>query len=148
MRIVYIEDEPPPVPVSAPMTVACTVTFHANGGAVSPTTRAVTRGRAVGALPTPTRSGYSFVGWFSAASGGTQISAETVVTASVTYYAHWMATQYTESFDRQGGSGGMLSVTVTYGSALPSISVPTRAVNRYRRLAQGSRRSRKGFSAR
>ena len=74
-----------------------TVTFDANGGSVSPTTRSVVGGETVGDLPTPTRSGYTFAGWFTAESGGTQISAATTVTANVTYYAHWTA---------NGGGGG------------------------------------------
>lgn len=70
-----------------------TVTFNPNGGTVSETSRSVAPGTAVGALPTPTRSGsYSFDGWYTAASGGTQISASTTVSANVTYYAHWSNT--------------------------------------------------------
>ena len=68
---------------------SCTVTFNANGGSVSPVSRIVTVDTAVGTLPTPTRSGYSFDGWFTAANGGVQVTASTVVRASVTYYAHW-----------------------------------------------------------
>ncbi len=70
-----------------------TVTFNAYGGVVVEATRMVTSGAAVGTLPTPTRSGYTFTGWFTAASGGTQISTSTKVTVNVTYYAHWMAIQ-------------------------------------------------------
>ena len=43
----------------------------------------------VGELPTATRRGSAFVGWFTAAEGGTQVTAETIVAADVTYYAHW-----------------------------------------------------------
>lgn len=76
-----------------------TVTFNPNGGTVSETSRSVAPGTAVGALPTPTRSGsYSFDGWYTAASGGTQISASTTVSANVTYYAHW-------TYTGGGGSG-------------------------------------------
>ncbi len=76
-----------------------TVTFNPNGGTVSETSRSVASGTAVGALPTPTRSGsYSFDGWYTAASGGTQISASTTVSANVTYYAHW-------TYTGGGGSG-------------------------------------------
>ena len=49
-----------------------TVTFNANGGSVSPATRDVAHGSAIGTLPTPTRDGYAFVGWFARASGGTR----------------------------------------------------------------------------
>ncbi len=76
-----------------------TVTFNPNGGTVSEASRSVASGTAVGALPTPTRSGsYSFDGWYTAASGGTQISASTTVNANVTYYAHW-------TYTAGGGSG-------------------------------------------
>lgn len=76
-----------------------TVTFNPNGGTVSETSRSVAPGTAVGALPTPTRSGsYSFDGWYTAASGGTQISASTTVSANVTYHAHW-------TYTGGGGSG-------------------------------------------
>ena len=40
-------------------------------------------------MPTPTWSGYTFDGWFTAASGGARVTASTVVTGNVTYYAHW-----------------------------------------------------------
>ena len=66
-----------------------TVTFNANGGVVSPATRVVEKGGIVGTMPTPTRSGYSFVGWFTSASGGTKVTTATVVTGNVTYYAQW-----------------------------------------------------------
>ena len=66
-----------------------TVTFNANGGAVSPATRVVEKGKTVGDLPVPTRSGYSFVGWFTSANGGAKVTTATVVTGNVTYYAQW-----------------------------------------------------------
>lgn len=66
-----------------------TVTFNANGGTVSEATRNVNENAAVGTLPTPTYSGHTFEGWFTAVSGGTQATAATVITANVTYYAHW-----------------------------------------------------------
>lgn len=55
-------------------------------------------GEAVGELLTPERNGYDFVGWFTADVEGEQISAETVVTADVTYYAHWTPTAYDISY--------------------------------------------------
>ena len=67
----------------------CTVTFDANGGMTAESMRKVTYGSAVGALPTATRNGYTFDGWFTAASGGTQVTDATKVTGDVTYYAHW-----------------------------------------------------------
>ena len=74
---------------NAPAPVQNTVTFNANGGSGSPTTRTVESGASVGTLPTPTRNGWTFTGWFTAVAGGTQVSAATKVTADVTYYARW-----------------------------------------------------------
>lgn len=67
------------------------VTFNANGGTVSTTSKTVTYGQTYGTLPTPTRIGYKFDGWFTEASGGTQVKSSTTVsiTANQTLYAHW-----------------------------------------------------------
>ena|GEM_PF-4564728 len=68
-----------------------TVTFNANGGSVSPASRNIQAGTTVGTLPTPTRTGFTFVGWFTAQTGGTQVTANTVVNGNVTYWARWTA---------------------------------------------------------
>ena len=65
------------------------VTFDANGGTASVASKKVESGATVGELPTATREGYVFLGWFTAAVGGMQVMAATVVTEDVTYYAHW-----------------------------------------------------------
>lgn len=49
-----------------------TVTFNANGGTCSTPSKSVLRGNPAGTLPTPSRSGYDFTGWYTSASGGTQ----------------------------------------------------------------------------
>lgn len=73
-----------------PIVINCNVFFDTNGGSVSPETRTVNRGAAVGTLPTSTRSKYKFLGWYTAPEGGTKISATTKVTSDVTYYAQWV----------------------------------------------------------
>ena len=50
-------------------------------------------------LPTPTRSGYTFNGWFTAASGGEQVTVDTVFSQDSMIYAQWTAVS-------TGGSGG------------------------------------------
>ena len=46
----------------------------------------------LGTLETPTRTGYTFAGWFTEATGGTQISSTTKTPVTdTTYYAHWNA---------------------------------------------------------
>lgn len=74
-----------------------TLTFNANGGSVSTASKVVANGAQYGTLPTPTRTGYTFAGWYTAASGGTKVSTTTVMGASnVTVYAHWTANTNTK----------------------------------------------------
>lgn len=85
-----------------------TVTFNANGGSCATSSRDVNMGSAIGSLPTPTRSGYSFVGWYASKDGGTApITSSTVISDAVTYYAHWTSNRTTGnriSFNANGGS--------------------------------------------
>ena len=65
-----------------------------NAGATYSTNASVTlyaqyANPSIGLLPTPTRSGYAFDGWYTAANGGTKITDSTKVTANTTVYAHW-----------------------------------------------------------
>ncbi len=72
----------------------------------------------IGSLPTPTRSGYAFDGWYTAANGGTKITDSTKVTANTTVYAHWIANTYTVSYNVNGGTGSIASQTKTYDTNL------------------------------
>lgn len=106
-----------------------TLTYDVNGGnALSPDHKSVTYNTAYGELPTPTRTGYTFVGWYTQATGGTAVSSSTIMGAGdVTIHAHWTANIYTVQFDKQSGSGGTASVNATYDSAMPPATAPTRA---------------------
>ena len=74
-----------------------TVTFDANEGTVEPAEKTVTYGSTYGELPTPTRKGYTFVGWFTSAKDGRQVKADAEVTTAAdrTLYAHWTQNIYT-----------------------------------------------------
>ena len=104
------------------------VTFDANGGVCDIAGDIVLNGGEVGPLPTPTREGYTFAGWFTAASGGTQITTSTKVTANVTYYAHWTekVTYYTATFNANGGTVSPTTRTVKGGSTVGTLPTPTR----------------------
>lgn len=67
------------------------VTFDPQGGTVSPTSIEVTPpATKCGTLPTPSRTGYTFAGWYTGTSGtGTQFTSNTPVTASIKVYANW-----------------------------------------------------------
>lgn len=107
-------------------TTTYTVTWNANGGSVSP---ASSSGVTVTA-PTPTRTGYSFNGWYTAASGGTlAVSAGGSYTPSsnITLYAQWTANTYTVSYNANGGAGAPTSQTKTHDVTLTlSATTPTR----------------------
>ena len=80
-----------------------TLTANANGGTIPTTTgwtiasgnatatKSVNYNATYGTLPTPTRSGYHFVGWYTATSGGSAVSSSTTMTSTsgATIYARW-----------------------------------------------------------
>ena len=110
----------PPVPEP----VVYTIRFDANGG-VGDTVSSYNAGSTLGELPTPSREGYEFVGWFTAASGGTQVAASTVVTGPKTLYAKWTIKSYEVVFDANGGNGGVTK-SYTHGVTLDELPTPTR----------------------
>jgi uncharacterized repeat protein (TIGR02543 family) len=85
-------------------------------------------------MPEPTRTGYDFGGWYTAANGGgTQFTASTPVTADATVYAKWTALQYTITFNLDGGNIDGVTTAQTrnasYNSTVANTPTPTR--NRY-----------------
>ncbi len=76
-----------------------TLYYDANGGSVSPSSKTVTYNSTIGTLPTPTRSGFSFNGWFTSPSGGSQVTSNTTyATAGDSFiYARWTANSPTWS---------------------------------------------------
>lgn len=105
-----------------------TVTFDpGDGGSVTPTSKTVTYGSTYGTLPTPSKTGYNFDGWFT--SGGDQIQAGDTVslTGNLTLYAHWTVKSTSITFNKRDGTGGADSATLTYGQSASDISVPTKA---------------------
>ena len=117
-----------------------TVTANANGGTISTTsgwtvasggataTKQVTYDSTYGTLPTPTRTGYDFQGWFTAQNDGSKVeSSTTVKTASNhTIYAHWKEATYTITFNPNGGSVSPTTKNVTYNSTYGTLPTPTK----------------------
>ncbi len=105
-----------------------TVTFNANGGITPTSSLVLPYGSMYGILPTPTRAGYTFDGWYTSATGGTEIESSTIVTtpSNHTLYAHWTANPYTVTFNANGGTTPTASKTVTYGSTYGILPAPTR----------------------
>ncbi len=65
------------------------ITLNANGGTVSTKSIKVKDGQKYGNIPDPTYSGYKFLGWYTKAKGGDQVTSSTKATSDATIYAHW-----------------------------------------------------------
>jgi len=85
----------------------------------------------------PTRTGYTFLGYYSAASGGTKYIEPTgeftdafysaTISAATTITAHWQANTYSLSFNYNGGTISTLSKTVTFGTAIGTLPTTTQS---------------------
>lgn len=107
-----------------------TVSYNANGGSGAPSAQTKTYDTALTLTSTkPTRTGYSFKGWATSASGAVVYASGAKYTnnAAVTLYAVWAANTYTVSYNANGGTGAPANQTKTYGKTLTlSSAEPTR----------------------
>jgi uncharacterized repeat protein (TIGR02543 family) len=110
-----------------------TVSYSANGGSGAPGSQTKTYGVTLTlSSTTPTRSGYTFQGWATSASGGVAYSPGGTYTdnASITLYAVWSEdgpTTYSVWYNANGGTGAPASQTKTHGVPLTlRTGVPTR----------------------
>ena len=71
-----------------------------------------------GTLAVPSRPGYAFEGWYTAKTGGTQVTGNTIyqIQGPCTYYAQWEAKSYTITWDL--GDGKTKTTQQTYGETL------------------------------
>ena len=104
------------------------VIFDVQGGYVSPASKKVTNGEPYGPLPSPTRDGHSFDGWYTG--GGTRIYSSTIVDLSedLRLYAHWtpIPESYTVTFDANEGYVSPDSKKVTNGESYGQLPAPRR----------------------
>ena len=105
-----------------------TVTFNANGGSVTTQSKTVTYDSTYGTLPTPVRTNYDFLGWYTDPTNGTKVESTTTVkiTNNQTLYAHWQLSTITITYDANGGSVSPTSVEITKGSSISELPTPTR----------------------
>jgi uncharacterized repeat protein (TIGR02543 family) len=111
-----------------------TVTFDRQSGTGGTSSVTATSGASMPSATAPTRTGYTFGGYFSATNGsGTQYYSSSMgsvrtwnIPANTTLYAKWTANPYTVTLNNQSGTGGTSSVTVTYDASMPSATAPTR----------------------
>lgn len=114
-----------------PKLASYTVAYNANGGSGAPSSQTKWHGKALTISSTkPTKSGYTFQGWATSASGGVAYASGASYTgnAALTLYAVWKANTYTVKFDANGGTGAPANQTKTHGTTLKlSSTKPTRA---------------------
>ncbi len=105
-----------------------TLKYDANEGSVSPTYKIVKYGDVYGTLPLPKRANYSFDGWFTSASEGSQVSDLTKVRSSsnITIYAHWTPNPVTLTYNPNGGKVSPSSNTLSYGDSYGTMPEPER----------------------
>lgn len=89
-----------------------TVTFDSQGGS-HVSSQTVKEGTTI-SLPTPTRDGYKFLGWYTEATGGSKVTSLTV-TKNVTLYAHWEkeSSETVEEVTLTGGDSKSIGVTLS-----------------------------------
>ena len=84
---------------------------------------------AIGTLPVASKEGHTFNGWFTSATGGTQITTATKVTADVTYHAQFTINKY--SFSIGVTPAGYGSVDVASITQIPHGTTVTSSGNTF-----------------
>ncbi|MTA90273.1 MAG: hypothetical protein F2536_05110, partial [Actinobacteria bacterium] len=103
-----------------------TITYDSNGGS-SASNGTFTVGGSGLTLPTVTRTGYTFAGWYEASDfSGSQLTSPYSPTQTRTVYAKWTANTYNVTYDEKGGST-VTDGTFTTGGSVELPSAPTRA---------------------
>jgi uncharacterized repeat protein (TIGR02543 family) len=107
---------------------AVTVTFNLNGGnsGSAPANAVVSpqNGR-LATLPTPTRTGFTFVGWYTAQVEGTEVTAERVYGVNTTIWARWVSS-----------TPGTFTITLAAGNEIAVSTLATRADGRLAALPE------------
>ncbi len=106
------------------------IVFNSNGGSACNNKSGVEYGSNLSSMPTPTKKGYTFAGWYTKSdlSGNNYGNGSTwdqdiegVSAPSITLYAKWTPTVYSITFNTDGGSGVS---NMTYTIETPTFSLP------------------------
>ena len=98
------------------------LTFDANRGSCSEASRMVKYDSTYGVLPTATRIGYTFAGWYTLENNGVKVTKDTVMQSvhGETVYAYWNANSYNIRFDgNKASSGSMDAEYILYDETKP-----------------------------
>lgn len=82
------------------------IKFDANGGhslsSLIPIIKKI--GDKVGNMPSVSRTGYTFDGWYTSKYSGTKVTADTIVNKNTTYYAHWKGKKCVVAYNANNGA--------------------------------------------
>ncbi len=93
-----------------------TISFDSCGGNAVEDVR-LEQGDSLGeSMPTPTRTGYHFTGWYTEKVYSNQVYSSTTFVENDVLYAKWEINSYTVIYNANGGSGYMTDSTLYYGT--------------------------------
>jgi uncharacterized repeat protein (TIGR02543 family) len=120
MHAQWREEDKPPL-------TQYTIAFDSHGGSEVAAIRA-DEGTELARPADPTRNGYAFAGWHSAAAGGTEYPWPHALAADLTMHARWTAISYAISYNPNGGANAPENpAAYTVESAAINLAAPIRA---------------------
>lgn len=103
-----------------------TVKYNANGGKISGDVNGYAgKNLAIGKLPSVSRKGYKFAGWYTSKTGGKHVYSSTVLSKNTTLYAHWVKV-HTIKFNANGGTTGVAKKWVSNNKKIDFMPKPKR----------------------
>jgi len=86
----------------------------------------IEEGGTLSELPSaPTKLGYTFAGWYTAETGGEEITTSTVINNTIEFHAQWTIKYVTVTFNSNGGSSVTSPVQVQEGSTINPLPTST-----------------------
>ena len=104
-----------------------TITYYLNGGVQNADNPTVKTYNVAVTLKAPTRTNYTFDGWYS--NSGLTTLANTIAASTnsaQSRYATWTGIQSTVTFDVVGGTGTAENITITHGSVIQTLPTLTK----------------------
>jgi len=106
-----------------------TISFNSQGGGDVSQMSGIAVGGSI-TLPTPSREGYTFDGWYTLAEGGEKAGdagGSYTGNGNITLYARWTQIFYTVSFSLGGSNTYEKLDNITYGTSITLLPTPSRA---------------------
>ena len=119
--------------------VSYVILFDADGGTLQFASDTVSSDGKLKTLPAPVKTGYSFIGWYTAKTGGALVDTSTVFTKNATIYARWgelasgdsgkpaASVAFKVTFDANGGDVSLSSDSTDSNGKLSFLPSPLRS---------------------